>query len=114
MTATGHSPLVPDFHFRLNLAADAIGLTAPDIWRGLQALGLPVSRNYIYTLMRGEVADPRHELIAGLARVLQVDVRWFFVLTDSPARDALLLGQYRIRPEDGAPAAEQVDDLREP
>lgn len=89
--------VLPDLHSRLMRAADRRGLTAADTWRLLNNLGIECSRPYIYKLFDGNAVEPRRPMIAGLAHVLRVDVRWFYTtLDEEDARAELLLDSFDL------------------
>ena len=95
---------LPEFDRRLLLAMDYAELKPGDLWRRLQAAGLTVSRDLIYKLLSGTRDSPTYQLVGGIARVTQVDVRWFYD-AGSPHDLALLVERYGLRSAQAPEAA---------
>lgn len=80
--------LVPPLANRLRLALDLRRKTIADLRRDLEEVGVPTSKPYLYTLWKGTGTKPSYLVIAGLAKALQVDLRWFFEVVENEALDA--------------------------
>lgn len=68
---------VPELSERLVTAADIAGLTPAQLRDGLRDLGVEMGEKSIYKLFNGSVKKAPLPVLAGLARVLGTDVRWF-------------------------------------
>lgn len=73
--------LVPDFSARLQRAMDYSGLSAVEVAARLGDLGIQTQKQQIHRLVKGHPDRPTNPtlvMIAGLARVCEVPVEWFF------------------------------------
>lgn len=69
---------VINFAERAQLAIDFSGLSVAQLRDAMVAAGCDVSLNHCYRLMRGEIANPKFDTVAGLVAATGVPANWFF------------------------------------
>lgn len=69
--------VTPDFTDRLNKAANVAQLKPQQVRDALRGIGIETGDKSIYKLFDGTTQRTSPRMLAGLARVLGTDVRWF-------------------------------------
>lgn len=78
MTPSHPDPLrTPDFTERLIRAADAAQLKPQNVRDALREIGIEIGEKSIYKYFDGTTQRTTPRMLAGLAKVLGTDVRWF-------------------------------------
>ena len=78
MSEVGQWTPLPDFSSRLNELMQACGFSASTLQSALADAGVECTAQHLNRLSEGSSNNPSAKLLGGIARVCDVDVRWWF------------------------------------